>query len=103
MGGIRKVASGRPCVSTEVAEPLVLNIMATNEHILHKQLSDREFEVFLLLVDGKSITEIANSLQLSVKTVSTHETHIKQKMGMSLLSEMVQYAAAHRLLSPGHY
>jgi DNA-binding NarL/FixJ family response regulator len=52
------------------------------------------------LVAGKSITEIANGLHLSVKTVSTHKTRILQKMGMSSLSEMVQYAVAHRLLSP---
>jgi hypothetical protein len=52
--------------------------------------------VFSLLVAGRSITEIANSLHLSVKTVSTHKTRIMQKMGMSSLSEMVQYAVAHR-------
>ena len=95
-----KVASGRPYISTEVAEQLALNIMAPSEQLLHKQLSDREFEVFTLLVSGKSITEIANGLHLSVKTVSTHKTRIMQKMGMSSLSEMVQYAVAHRLLSP---
>ncbi len=100
MVAIRKVAWGRPCISNEVAEPRALNIMPPNEQILHKQLSDRELEVFSLLVSGKSITEIAHSLHLSVKTVSTHETHIKQKMGMTALSEMVQYAREHRLLSP---
>jgi DNA-binding NarL/FixJ family response regulator len=111
VGAIRKVASGRPYISTEVAEhlalnimtpneQLALNIMTPNEQLLHKQLSDREFEVFSLLVGGKSITEIANSLHLSVKTVSTHKTRIMQKMGMTSLSEMVQYAVAHRLLSP---
>ena len=63
-------------------------------------MSDREFEVFSLLVGGKSITEIANNLHLSVKTVSTHKTRIMQKMGMTSLSEMVQYAVAHRLLAP---
>ncbi|MDQ2818887.1 MAG: response regulator transcription factor [Pseudomonadota bacterium] len=100
VGAIRKVASGRPYISTEVAEQLALNIMAPNEQLLHKQLSDREFEVFSLLVGGKSITEIANNLHLSVKTVSTHKTRIMQKMGMNSLSEMVQYAVAHRLLVP---
>ena len=74
--------------------------MMPNESLLHKQLSDREFEVFSLLVAGKSITEIANGLHLSVKTVSTHKTRIMQKMGMNSLAEMVQYAVAHRLLSP---
>jgi len=71
-----------------------------NESLRHKQLSDREFEVFTLLVGGKSITEIANGLHLSVKTVSTHKTRIMQKMDMNSLSEMVQYAVAHRLLTP---
>lgn len=100
VGAIRKVALGRPYISTEVAEQLALNIMAPSEQLLHKQLSDREFEVFSHLVSGKSITEIANGLHLSVKTVSTHKTRIMQKMGMNSLSEMVQYAVAHRLLSP---
>ena len=100
VGAIRKVSSGRPYISTEVAEQLALNIMAPSEQLLHKQLSDREFEVFSLLVGGKSITEIANGLHLSVKTVSTHKTRIMQKMGMNSLSEMVQYAVAHRLLAP---
>ena len=99
VGAIRKVASGRPYISAEVAEQLALNIMTTNEQLLHKQLSDREYEVFTLL-EGKSITEIGQSLHLSVKTVSTHKTRILQKMGMTSLSEMVQYAVAHRLLSP---
>ena len=74
--------------------------MPPDEQILHKQLSNREFEIFSLLVSGKSVTEIAQSLHLSLKTVSTHEAHIMQKMGMTTLAEMVKYAAAHRLLSP---
>ena len=100
LGAIRKVAAGRPYISTEVAEQLALNIMAPTEHVLHEHLSDREFEVFSLLVAGKSITEIANGLHLSVKTVSTHKTRIMQKMSMNSLSEMVQYAVAHKLLQP---
>ena len=100
IGAIHKVASGRPYISVAVAEQLALNIMAPNENMLHKQLSDREFEVFSMLVAGKSITDIANSLHLSVKTVSTHKTRIMQKMGMSSFAEMVQYAVAFRLLSP---
>jgi DNA-binding NarL/FixJ family response regulator len=66
----------------------------------HKQLSNREFEVFTLLVSGKSITEIADFLHLSAKTVSTHKTRILTKMNMSSLAEMVQYAVQHRLLGP---
>jgi DNA-binding NarL/FixJ family response regulator len=100
VSAIRKVASGRPYISMEVAEQLALNIMLPHEKLLHEQLSDREFEVFSMLVGGKSITDIADALHLSVKTVSTHKTRIMLKMGMNSLSDMVQYAVAHRLLAP---
>jgi DNA-binding NarL/FixJ family response regulator len=100
VSAIRKVASGRPYISIEVAEQLALNIMTPSEDLPHKHLSNREFEVFSLLVSGKSITEIAELLHLSAKTVSTHKTRLMQKMNMNSLSEMVQYAVAHQLLTP---
>ena len=100
VSAIRKVAAGRPYISLEVAEQLAMDAMPTNEELPHKQLSNREFEVFTLLVSGKSITEIADSLHLSAKTVSTHKTRILQKMNMNSLAEMVQYAVQHRLLGP---
>jgi DNA-binding NarL/FixJ family response regulator len=53
-----------------------------------------------MLVGGKSITEIAESLHLSVKTVSTHKTRILHKMGVPSLADLVQYAVVHGLLNP---
>ena len=100
VSAIRKVASGRPYISLEVAEQLAMDVMPSNEDLPHKQLSNREFEVFTLLVSGKSITEIADLLHLSAKTVSTHKTRILTKMNMNSLAEMVQYAVQHRLLGP---
>lgn len=100
LSAIRKVASGRPYISQEVAEQLAIDAMPANEELPHKQLSNREFEVFSLLVCGKSITEIADQLHLSAKTVSTHKTRILYKMGMNSIAEMVQYAVAYRLLAP---
>lgn len=97
---IRKVASGRPFISLEVAEQLAIDAMPARHELPHKDLSDREFEVFNLLVSGKSITEIAVMLHLSVKTVSTHKTRILQKMDSNSLAELVQYAIAHGLLAP---
>lgn len=97
---IRKVASGRPYITLEVAEQLALNVMAPNDSVPHKRLSDREFEIFTMLVSGKSITEIAEPLHLSVKTVSTHKTNILRKMSMSTMSEMVQYAVKNHLIAP---
>ena len=95
---IRKVHSGRPYISMDVAEQLAMDAMPTRTDIPHKSLSDREFEVFNFLVSGKSVTEIAEILHLSVKTVSTHKTRILQKMGSSSLAELVQYAVVHGLL-----
>ncbi len=100
LSAIRKVASGRPYISIEVAEQLAMDAMPSNEDFPHKKLSDREFEVFSLLVGGKTIGEIAELLHLSAKTVSTHKTRILYKMDMHSLAEMVQYAVEHRLLTP---
>lgn len=95
---LRKVASGRPYISIEVAEQLAMSAMPTNNDLPHTILSDREFEVFSHLVKGKSITEIAELLHLSVKTVSTHKTRIMLKMERNTLSDLVQYAVANKLL-----
>ncbi|MFZ6813069.1 response regulator [Undibacterium sp. Rencai35W] len=95
---LRKVASGRPYISMEVAEQLAMSAMPADNGLPHTQLSDREFEVFNHLVKGRSITEIGDLLHLSVKTVSTHKTRILQKMGMTNMSDLVQYAIAHHLL-----
>ncbi|MDY7573939.1 response regulator transcription factor [Actimicrobium sp. CCI2.3] len=100
LSAIRKVASGRPYISNEVAEQLAMDAMPSDDDYPHKKLSDREFEVFSLLVSGKTITEIADILHLSAKTVSTHKTRILHKMAMNSLAELVQYAVACRLLKP---
>lgn len=95
---IRKVHAGRPYISMEVAEQLAMDAMPTRQDQPHKSLSNREFEVFNYLVTGKSVTDIAEVLHLSVKTVSTHKANILQKMETPSLAELVQYAVAHGLL-----
>ncbi|MBC7514166.1 MAG: response regulator transcription factor [Herminiimonas sp.] len=100
LSAVRKVASGRPYISMAVAEQLAIDAMPATDNLPHKELSNREFEVFSMLVIGKSITEIADVLHLSVKTVSTHKTRILQKMALHSLAELVRYAIAYRLLAP---
>ena len=97
---IKRVASGRPYISMEVAERLALDIMTPEKELPHKQLSNRELEIFNMMASGKSITDIATQLHLSVKTVSTHKSRILAKMDMHSLAEIVQYAIAHNLLAP---
>lgn len=100
VSAIRRVAQGRHYISAEVAEQLAINIGNKDIPLPHTRLSDREFQVFSMLTAGKTLTEVAVQLHLSVKTVSTHKTRILQKMQMNTLSEMVQYAVRHNLLSP---
>lgn len=99
LSAIEKVAAGRPYISTEVAEQLAMEIMEPHDTLPHDRLSNREFEVFNLLVHGKSLTEIGDTLHLSVKTISTHKTRMLQKMHMHSLAELVQYAVTQNLIN----
>jgi DNA-binding NarL/FixJ family response regulator len=94
---IRKIAGGGAFITAEVAEQLALGAMPGSEAYPHETLSDREFEVFRLLAEGVSVTDIANRLKLSVKTVSTHKANLMQKMGLQNASELIRYAIKHGL------
>ena len=98
VAAIRKVAAGGAYITPAVAEQFALGAMADANGPRHATLSDREYQVFELLVGGKSITDIADHLNLSVKTVSTHKAHIMQKMNMTNHSELMRYAINNRLV-----
>ena len=100
VSAIRKVAAGGAFISAAVAEQLALGAMPQSDGPLHGALSDREFQVFRLLVAGRSVSDIAAQLNLSVKTISTHKARLLQKMNMSNQTELIHYAIAHRLLDP---
>jgi DNA-binding NarL/FixJ family response regulator len=95
---IRKVAGGGAFISSEVAQELALGAMPDAKGPPHALLSDREFQVFLMIASGKAISDIAEQLNLSVKTVSTHKANILQKMNMSTPGDLIRYAIAHRLV-----
>jgi DNA-binding NarL/FixJ family response regulator len=95
---IRKVASGGAFISSAVAEQLALGAMPDAHGPLHAALSDREFQVFRMVAEGKSISDIAERLNLSVKTVSTHKANILHKMNMATSGDLIRYAIAHRLV-----
>jgi DNA-binding NarL/FixJ family response regulator len=65
---------------------------------LHEQLSNRELQVFILMASGKTSTEIAEQLHLSIKTISTYKIRIAEKTGLNTKYDMAQYATAHKLL-----
>jgi DNA-binding NarL/FixJ family response regulator len=97
---IRKISTGGAFISAEVAEQLALGAMPGGERLPHQSLSDREFEVFRMLVAGEGVTEIAAKLNLSVKTVSTHKANLMQKLGLSNQTELVRYAIKNGLADP---
>ncbi len=97
VSAIRKVAGGGAFITGAVAEQLALGAMPQGDGPAHASLSDREFQIFRLIVSGKAVSDIGTELNLSVKTVSTHKARILQKMGMSNPAELVRYAIRHRL------
>ena len=99
---IRKVAAGGAFISAEVAQQLALGAMPDTEGPPHAALSDREFQIFRMIADGLSVSDIAERLSLSVKTVSTHKANILRKMNMSTQAELIRYALTHHLVDePG--
>jgi DNA-binding NarL/FixJ family response regulator len=95
VGAIRKIAAGGVHISEAAAAQLVT--AQGGEAAPHARLSNREFEVFRLLVEGRGPTDIAERLHLSVKTVSTHKTRILEKMGMESTADLVRYAVENKL------
>ncbi len=95
---LKKVISGKHYISTELLEQLAFNIDRTSDELSIESLSDREYQVFRMLSGGKTVTEIAAELHLSVKTISTHRHHILDKMRMHNNADMVSYSQAKGLL-----
>ena len=97
---VQKVLQGRKYISVYMAEQLADNINGRNAGTeqLHDSLSAREFDVFKLLVEGKSISDISQQLSLSASTVSTHRARILTKMSMKGNAEMVRYALENNLV-----
>ena len=95
---IRKVLRGGKYVSTSLAERLAFNLEVNREKPLHEALSDREYEVMLMIASGKTLTEIAQNLRLSIKTVSTYRTRILEKMKMQSNAEITRYCLEQELI-----
>lgn len=95
---IRKVYSGGKYISMELAEQLAIEIQKGPDKLSHEALSDREFQVMCLLAKGKTATDIANELSISVKTVSTYRSRILEKTNLKTNVEMTHYALQHGLM-----
>ncbi len=94
---IRKVTAGGRYVSPALAEKLALDLSAEAEQPLHQRLSDRELEVLRMIGLGKTISQIAEELHLSVTTVSTYRARILEKMSLTTTAELMHYALRNQL------
>ena len=99
INAIRKVHRGGKYISPSIAEKLAFQLDANFEEMPHEALSDREYQVLCMLASGKTVTEIADELALSVKTVSTYRSRILEKMDMKNNAELIHYAVQNKLVS----
>jgi DNA-binding NarL/FixJ family response regulator len=96
---IRKVLEGGKYVSATLAEQLAFGLGRVDEKAPHETLSDREYQVLCLLASGKTTTQIADELMLSVKTISTFRTRVLAKMNMKTNAELTHYAIQNNLVN----
>lgn len=96
---IRKVAAGGLFIDQAVAERLAVEMLTgTTGGAPHSRLTDREYQIFLLVARGHGVTDISRQLNLSVKTVSTHKTRILEKMELANTADLIRYAIRHNLV-----
>ena len=95
---VNRVLSGRKYITPSIAEKLAATLDQDNEKSSHETLSDREFEILKLLAAGKSVSDIAASLSLSVTTVSTYRARVMVKMNMKTNADLTLYAVENKLI-----
>ncbi|HXU94234.1 MAG TPA: response regulator transcription factor [Gallionella sp.] len=98
MAAIRKVATGGRFIDPGLAELMVFDSGEKGERPPHELLSEREFHILRLLVQGRSVNDIADELSISNKTVSTHKARLMQKLNFQNNAELVRYGIDHGLV-----
>lgn len=98
VNAVQKVLLGKKYITDSIAEKLASVLDSDTDKAAHETLSDREFTVLKLLAAGKSVSEIAESMYLSVTTVSTYRSRIMAKMNMKNNADLTLYAVEHKLL-----
>lgn len=96
---IRKIKNGGKYISAELAEHLAFELEVDHNKPLHETLSNREFEVMRLIAEGKTVSEIAEILCISVNTVTSYRSRILEKMKMKSNAEIIRYAIEQNLIS----
>jgi two-component system, NarL family, invasion response regulator UvrY len=95
---VQKVLQGRKYISSAIAERMADELHPATSRLSHEALSDREFHVFKLIAEGKSVSEIAEQLSLSVTTVSTYRARVLTKMDLKTNADIIRYALENNLI-----
>ena len=98
MAAVRSVLQGRRYVSSALAEILVNGLDDDQDKPMHSRLSEREFQIFCKLAAGQSVSDIANELCISVKTVSTYRARVLEKMNFTTNADLTAYALRNQLI-----
>ena len=95
---VKKVHEGGRYISTNLAESILLSMEKDTSKAPHNFLSDREFQVLCLIASGNTLSQIADELSLSIKTISTYRTRILEKIGLKTNVELTHYAIKHKIV-----
>ena len=95
---IRQVASGKKYISTELAEQLANGLSQGYQELLHQTLSNREYQTLCLMASGKKLSEMADIMSLSPKTVSVYRSRLLEKMKLKNNAEAIHYAISNHLI-----
>ncbi|HUN91722.1 MAG TPA: response regulator transcription factor [Burkholderiaceae bacterium] len=98
LDAVAQIVAGRKYVTPEIAQALIENLNAPAEGAPHERLSDREFQTMKMIASGKRLSDIADALALSPKTVSVYRARVLEKMGMANNAELTHYAIKHGLV-----
>lgn len=98
IGAIKRISEGRKYISQSLAETLTEELTSESGRAPHESLSDREYQVMLRMAAGKPLKDVAEELNLSVKTVSTYRSRILEKLKLENNSQLILYAIRHDLI-----
>ncbi len=98
VGAIRQVAAGQRYVSAQLAQVLAAQVGEDHDGPVHETLSDREYQTLTMIASGKTVSEIARALSLSVKTVSEYRARLLSKMKLKTSAELTHYAIRNQLI-----
>jgi len=98
VSAIRKVAHGGRYVSAALAERLAFGLGGNEKNEAHESLSDREYQILLMIASGKGAKEIASELSVAPSTIGTYRSRILEKLKLTNTAELIHYAVANRLV-----